>query len=293
MSELAQLVAGGLMTGTVYAGLALALSVVYAGSGVLNFSQGQMAVVSAFLALEVVDAGYSFWLALVVGTASGAALGAVLERVLVRPVENAPVLARFTVTAALLLGLSGLVPLLWDNDQHSVAGPFGDAALEVGQVAVTATQAGAAVTVLLVMALVAAFLRWTPLGLQLRAVASNAQSAALLGVRPGSMLTLGWAVGGAVGASVAVMASPMLSVGVDMMSGPLLLALAASSLGGLDSRVGVVAGGLAVGVLAALAGRYVPGLGGDLALLLPFAVVWVVLVARPAGLFGRGQVVRA
>jgi branched-chain amino acid transport system permease protein len=208
-------------------------------------------------------------------------------------VHDAPVLAQFTVTAALLLGLDGLVALVWDSDQHALPGPFGDSALTVGPVTTTGQQLGAGLTVLLVMAAVAAFFRFTSIGLRLRAVASNPGSAALLGIRRRRMLTLGWAVAGGIGAITAVMAAPTLSVGADMMTTPLLLAFAAGSLGGFDSRLGAVVGGLLIGLLTALAGRYLPGAGGDLALAVPFAVIWLVLLMRPAGLFGTTTVVRA
>jgi branched-chain amino acid transport system permease protein len=208
-------------------------------------------------------------------------------------VHDAPVLAQFTVTAALLLGLDGLVTLVWDSDQHALSGPFGDSSLTVGPVTTTGQQLGAGLTVLLVMAAVAAFFRFTSIGLRLRAVASNPGSAALLGIRRRRMLTLGWAVAGGIGAITAVMAAPTLSVGADMMTAPLLLAFAAGSLGGFDSRLGAVVGGLLIGLLMALAGRYLPGVGGDLALAVPFAVIWLVLLVRPAGLFGTTTVVRA
>jgi branched-chain amino acid transport system permease protein len=293
MTELLQLVLGGLATGSVYAALALSVSVIYSGTGILNFAQGQMAVVSAFLVLTLVETGWSVWLALPVVVVVSAALGAAIERVLVRPVEHASVLARFTVTAALLVGINGLVAIIWDNDQHAFATPFGNGAVRLGSVTLTAQQIGSTLVVVAVMAAVAVFFGHSNLGLQMRAVAINPDSATLLGIRTGAMLALGWALAAAVGAVAGVMAAPTLAVSTDMMTGPLLLALAACALGGFGSRIGALVGGLAIGVLDALASRYIPALGGDLSIALPFVVIWVVLMVRPHGIFGRASAVRA
>jgi branched-chain amino acid transport system permease protein len=293
MTELVQQVIGGLATGSVYAALALALSVIYSGTGILNFAQGQMAVVAAFLAYTLVGQGWSVWLALPVVIAASAAMGALIERVFVKPVEGASPLARFSVTAALLLGINGLVSIIWDNDQHSFATPFGSGVLHLGSLVLTAQQIGSTAVVVLVMIAVAVFFHRSDLGLKMRAVAANPDSAVLLGIRPGTMLAMGWALAAAVGAVAGVMAAPTLSVSADMMTSPLLLALAASSLGGLGSRVGAVVGGLTIGVLDAMAGRYISALGSDLSVALPFAVIWVVLMVRPNGLFGKASAVRA
>jgi branched-chain amino acid transport system permease protein len=292
VSEFLQQLIGGLATGSVYAALALSLSVIYSGSGILNFAQGQMAVVSAFLALTFVDHGWSIWVALPIVVVLSGLLGAAIERTLVRPVENASVLALFTVTAALLIGINGLVSIIWDNDQHGFATPFGAGVVHLGPVVLTSQQIGSTAVVIAVMAAVALFFDRSNLGLKMRAVSMNPGSATLLGIRPGTMLALGWALAAAVGAVAGVMAAPTLAVSTDMMNGPLLLALAALALGGFGSRLGALVGGLAIGVLDALAARYVPGLGGDLSIVLPFAVIWVVLMVRPHGIFGKASAVR-
>jgi branched-chain amino acid transport system permease protein len=292
VNEFLQQLAGGLATGSVYAALALALSVIYSGSGILNFAQGQFAVVSAFLALTFVENGWSVWLALPVVVVLSALLGAAIERTLVRPVENASVLARFTVTAALLVGLNGVISIVWDNDQHGFATPFGAGVVNLGPVVLTAQQIGSTAVVIVVMAAVAVFFGKTDLGLKMRAVSMNPASATLLGIHPGTMLALGWALAAAVGAVAGVMAAPTLAVSTDMMNGPLLLALAALALGGFGSRLGALVGGLVIGVLDALAARYVPGLGGDLSIVVPFVIIWVVLMVRPHGIFGTASAVR-
>lgn len=293
IGEVMQQTAGGLATGCLYAGLALALAVIYEGAGLLNFAQGELATLAAFGAWSLTSTGWSVWATLPVVIAGSAVLGAAIERVLVRPVEGSSPLALITVSAALLLGLNGLVGVVWGTDPHGLESPFGEGVVTVGLVTLTAQQVGGAVVVGVVMGLVGLFFRFTDTGLRMRAVAQNPGSATLLGIRPGRMRAVGWALASAVGAVAGVMAAPTIGVSASMMHSPLLLAFAAATLGGFGSKIGAVAGGLIIGVVSALAGRYVPGLGGDLALVVPFAVIFLVLLIRPAGLFGRASQVRA
>lgn len=290
MNEFWQQVVDGLGSGTVYAGLALALAVVYAGTGVVNFAQGEQAALAAFIAWTQVSHGGNAWLALVTAAAVSAGLGAGLERLFVRPVESATPLTLLTVTVGLLLGLNGLTSIIWDPDQHLLTSPFGSGSVSVGGVRLTADQIGTTAVVATAMVALSGFFRFTDLGLRLRAVAMNPKAAALVGIPVGRMRMLGWALAGVVGAVVGVMAAPTLGVSAQMMQGPLILAFAAATLGGFGSRAGAVIGGLLIGVLTTLAARYVPGLGGDLALVVPFAVILGVLLTRPIGLVsGSGR----
>jgi branched-chain amino acid transport system permease protein len=293
VTEVLQQLVNGLASGGVYAGLALAVSVIFQGTGLLNFAQGEMAVVAAYGAWSLAAVGWPPALAIPIVVAGSAALGAVMERVLVRPVEGASPLAMITVTAALLLGLNGVVSVIWGTDPHSLESPFGNSAVRLGSVVVTAQQIGAVAVVAVVMVVVGGFFRFTSLGLRMKAVALNPASAVLLGIRPGRMLAVGWALAGAVGAVAGVMAAPMIGLNPEMMQGPLLMAFAAAALGGFTSPFGSALGGVVLGVLTALTARYVPALGGDLALAVPFGVIFVVLLVKPSGLFGRAAVVRS
>lgn len=293
MTEVLQQLVNGLAGGCVYAGLALAVSVVFQGTGLLNFAQGEMAVVAAYAAWSLAAVGWPPVAAIPVVVAGSAALGAVLERVLVRPVEGSSPLALITVTAALLLGLNGLVAVIWGTDPHSWDSPFGASAVRFGGVVLTAQQIGSVAVVAVVMVAVGCFFRFTGLGLRMKAVALNPGSAVLMGIRPGRMLAIGWALAGAVGAVAGLMAAPTVGLSPEMMQGPLLMAFAAAALGGFTSPFGSALGGVVLGVLTALAARYVPALGGDLALVVPFGVIFLVLLVKPSGLFGRAAVVRS
>lgn len=293
MTEFWQQVLSGLGTGFIYASLALAISVIYRGTGIINFAQGVMATVSAYLAWTLVTHGLSFWIALPVVLVGSFLLGAATERVFVRPVEGSSPLTILTVTAALLIGFQALVAVIWGDDPQRLDSPFGGGRVDVLGAVLTAQQVGSAVVVLAMLLLTGAFFRFTTLGLRMRAAAQNPASARLLAIDVGRMLSLGWGLAAAVGAVAGAVFAPTLGVSPGMMDGSLLLALAAATLGGYESNVGAVVGGLVLGVASNLASRYVPGLGGDLQLLVPFTVIFVVLLVRPQGLFGRLGNVRA
>lgn len=293
MSELWQQLLSGLGSGCIYASLALAIAVVHQSTGVVNIAQGVMATVSAYLAWTLVTDGLNFWLALVVVVAVSFVLGATVERVLIRPVEGSSPLVLFTVTAGLLIGLSAAVSIIWGEDTHNFESPFGSGSVRFLGASLTSQQLGSAVVVLVTLLLVGAFFRYTQWGLLMRASAQNPASARLLGIDVGRMLALGWGLSAAVGAVAGVTFAPTLGVSPGMMNSSLLLALAAATLGGLNSRVGAVVGGLLLGVATTLASRYVPGVGSDLQLLVPFAVIFLALLIRPQGLFGRASSVRA
>jgi branched-chain amino acid transport system permease protein len=293
MTELWQQVLSGLGTGFIYASLALAISVVYQGTGVLNFAQGAMATVSAYLAWSLVTRGVDFWVALAIVLVVSFGFGALTERVFIRPVEGAKPLVLITVTVALLIGFQAVVAIIWSDDPQRLPTPFGGGSTTVLGASLTAQQIGAASVVLVTLVLAGAFFRYTDLGLRMRAAAQNPASARLLAIDVGRMLALGWGLAATVGAVAGVIYAPTLGLSPGMMDSSLLLALAAATLGGFESRVGAVIGGLVLGVASNLASRYVPGISGDLQLLVPFLVIFVVLLLRPQGLFGKASSVRA
>jgi branched-chain amino acid transport system permease protein len=293
MTELLQQTVSGLTTGLVYAALALAIALVFQGTGTLNFAQGEFATLAAFVSFALSTAGLSWWLIVPLLVVLAFVFGAGVERLLVRPVEGSGPLALLTVTAALLLGTNAVVALIWGTDVRSMPSPFGTAVYHVGPLTFTAQALGGAALVLVAMLLCGLVFRFTPLGLRLRAVADNPDSARLLGISTGLMLAVGWGIAAAVGAVAGLVAAPTLGLSPELMTNALLLALAAVTLGGFSSRLGAVVGGLLIGVLSNLASRYVPGIGGDLQLVVPFAVIFLVLLVRPQGLFGRPSTVRA
>lgn len=292
MSDVVQQIVVGLSIGLVFAGIALALNVVYQGTGVLNFAQGEMAVFSAFVAWALVGAGLPFWLALPAVLLISFALGFAVERVFVRPVEQSSELSILIVTLALFLAINAATGAIWGHTPQEFESPFGGHVWDVGGVLITAHQVGMAAVLTVVLILVGLFFRLTDTGLRMRAAAQNPDSSRLLGIRVGQTLAFGWGLAAVVGGVAGVMAAPVLGLAPEMMTSTLLLGFAAAALGGFGSRIGAVVGGIALGLLSTLAGAYVPGLGGDLNVVVPFVVIVLVLLLRPAGLFGTPSTLR-
>jgi branched-chain amino acid transport system permease protein len=293
VTEFIQQILDGLSTGLVYGVLALALCVVFQGTGMLNFSQGELATLSAYATLMLLLAGVPYWLAILLAMALSAVLGAVIERVVVRRLERGSEVSLLTLGVAMLLGINAIMAIVWTTDPRDFPSPFGQGIVAFAGLRMTYQQLGSLGLLLAVTLLTALLFNRTSVGLRLRAVAQNPASATLLGLSQGRWLMAGWAIAGAVGAIAGVVAAPVLSLSPGMMTFPLLLALAAAALGGLTSRIGAVVGGVLVGVVTSISGRYIPGLQGDLAIVVPFVVVAIVLVFRPAGIFGRERTVRA
>lgn len=293
MIEFFQITLDGLMTGLVYAALALALSVIFQGTGMLNLAQGEMAVLAAYISYSVLILGFPLWLAIPIAIIISAAVGAGIYFFIVRWVDRRNQTALTTLGVTLLLGVSAVVSMIWGTDPRGFPPLFGTWVFHFAGLRLTSQQVAAVLLVGGAMAVMALVLTRTNFGLRLRAVAQNQSSAALLGLSGGLWLATGWAVSSGVGTIAGVVAAPTLGLSPGMMTVPLLMALAATNLGGITSHVGVVLGGLLIGVLAALGGRYVPGLGGDLNVLLAFGVVIVVVMLKPAGLLGRESAVRA
>lgn len=293
MIEFIQITLDGLMTGLVYAALALALSVIFQGTGMLNLAQGEMAVLAAYISYTALILGFPLWLAIPIAIVVSAALGAGIYFFVVRWVDRRNQTALTTLGVTLLLGISAIVSMIWGTQPRSFPPLFGTWVFHFAGLRLTSQQIAAVLLVGGAMAVMALVFTRTNFGLRLRAVAQNQSSAALLGLSGGLWLATGWAVASGVGTIAGVVAAPTLGLSPGMMTVPLLMALAATNFGGITSRVGVVLGGLIIGVLAALGGRYVPGLGGDLNVLLAFGVVIVVVLLKPAGMFGRESAVRA
>lgn len=293
MIEFIQITLDGLMTGLIYAALALALSVIFQGTGMLNLAQGEMAVLAAYISYSALMMGIPLWLAIPIAIVISAAIGAAVYFVVVRWVDRRNQTALTTLGVTLLLGISAIVSMIWGTDPQRFPPLFGTWVVGFAGLRLTSQQvAGAALVGGAMLAMVLLF-KYTAFGLRLRAVAQNQSSAALLGISGGVWLASGWAVASGVGTIAGVVAAPSLGLSPGMMTVPLLMALAATNLGGISSRGGVVLGGLMIGVLTALGGRYIPGLGGDLNVLLAFVVVIAIVMMKPAGLFGRESTVRA
>lgn len=301
MSELLQQVVIGLSSGAIYGLLALALVIIHRATGVVNFAQGELAMLTTYVAWQLVQEGVPYWVAFLATIVIAFALGVALQRVVIRPLEGAPVLTIVIATLGLLLIFNGLANWLWSGEVRTFPPdrPFPRDTIDVGGVIVNVQDLGILAVTLVLVGLLAAFFRFTKLGLGLRAAALYPESSRLVGIRVGWMLAIGWGLAAALGAvSGLFTAAAFPPLEPTMMQAVLIYAFAAAVLGGIDSPVGAVVGGLSLGVFLNLVGTYSDdlqdaGLPVDLAgLRLPVAFVFILLVllARPQGLFGRAAV---
>jgi branched-chain amino acid transport system permease protein len=292
VANFVQQVVSGLASGGIYGSLALAIVLIHRATGVLNFAQGELATLSAFLCWTLMSHGWAFWPAFGATIVLSFVGGVVLEQTVIRPTQSGPLLGIVILTIGLLIAVNGLDTWIWGGAAKQFHGPFSTSPIDVGGVAFSKQDIGViAISVVAVLLTFLLFTR-TKLGLGLRAAAANPAEARLTGVRVPAMLALGWGLAAALGAVAGVMAAPALFLEPNMMQTVLLYAFAAAVLGGMDSPLGAVIGGLVLGVLLNLVGTYVHWVGGELRLAVALAVILGVLLVRPAGLFGRPAVRR-
>jgi len=307
-----QQVLTGLATGAVYGLVALAIVLIYRSTDVINFAQGQMAMFTTFFAWMLFDGSFlglnihplHYWIAFVLTLVFAIIMGAILERVVIRPVEGRPVLTIVIVTLGLFAVFSGLATWSWGGIPKAFSPPpeihvtgitfFGDGALDIGPTVISYHDLTIMVVAVGIMLALYAFFQYTPIGLAMRGTAQNPVAARLMGIRVGNMLTLGWALSAAVGAVGGMMIAPLVLLQPPMMMGVLLYAFAAAVLGGMDSPPGAVVGGLILGVVENLVGTYttkeylhVDWFGPEMKLTAALVVIVLVLMIRPTGLFGR------
>jgi len=284
MQEFLEFTLGGIAFGMIYAAIGLSLVLIWRGTRILNYAQGGMAMFTTYVALIVINHTGNYWEGFGVALAAGLVLGAVLERTVIRPVENKPPLNAVIVTIGVLIFLEGLAGIIYGGQFRSFPPAFSVVGLKIGGTALGVSRAdlftGGAV--LAAALLLAVLFRATSVGLRLRATAFAPNVARLLGVRIGRVLTLGWALAGLIGALAGVLVTPATFLYPNSMDSIFVLGFTAAVIGGLESPVGAVAGGLILGVVLSYAGGY---LGSDLVSLFGLAVLAVVLMVRPSGLF--------
>jgi branched-chain amino acid transport system permease protein len=278
----------GLATGGIYASLALALVMIHNATRLVNFAQGEMAMFATYIAWSLINAGMPYWPAFLLTVAIAFLLGVLVERIIIRPVENAPVLSVVVVFIALLVILNSVAGWIYSYTIKTFPSPFNTPLFGITQM--SPHRVGAIGVTLVVLALLYAFFRFTPLGLAMRAAAQNPVSARLVGIRVGWMLALGWGLAAAVGAVAGMMVAPIVYLDPNMMGGILLYAFAGALVGGIDSPGGAVFGGFLVGVLENLLGAFV--IGNELKLAVALVIIIGVLVVKPSGIFGRVHVSR-
>lgn len=285
MDQFLQQVVSGIASGSLFAIVALAIVMIYRSTDVLNFAQGEMALFSTFIAWTFMTS-MNFWPAFFLALVVAAAMGIALERLVLRHVEEAPVLNAVIVTLGLFTVFNGLSLAVWGSLPKGF-GPFSvfkGPAIDIGPASIGRVNVGILVVAVIIMVLLYLLFQRTRLGLAMRAVAQNRVASRLVGIRVGQILSFGWGLSAAVGAVAGVLVAQTSGLTLDLMFRVLLFAFAAAVLGGLDSPGGAILGGLAIGVMKNLAATYVdPGVDVTSA----FVIIVAVLMVRPTGVFGH------
>jgi len=274
----------GLTLGVVFAAFALCLVLIFRATRVLNFAQGAQAMFTTYLGLEILQRGGSYWVALPVALVAGFLLGGFIERVIVRPVENGPEINPVIVTLGLFVALEALAAILFGNVLEAFPAPFSLTGLELGDTTVSLTRNDLWKYAAVLVAMVALLLLFsaTSLGLRMRAAAFGQEVARLLGVRVGRMLTLGWALAGLFGSLAGVLIAGGGVISPTYMDGVVVFGFVAAVLGGLDSFVGALVGGVVLGLTSAYVSGY---LGSELVTMAALLILVAVLLLKPGGLF--------
>jgi branched-chain amino acid transport system permease protein len=279
----------GVASGGIYAGLALALVMIYQSTGHINFAQGEMAMFSTYIAWELIDYGTPYWGAFFLTVIFAFVAGVAIERLVIRPFHNLPVIALIIVFIGLLVIVNSTASWIFGTTLKTFPSPFPAEPLWDNHY-ISNHELGSIGIVLIIVAILFVFFRYTKLGLAMRAVAENPQSSRLVGIRVGWMLALGWGLAAAIGSVSGMLVAPILYLDSSMMGGVLLYSLAGAVLGGLDNPWGAALGGFIIGILENVLGAYV--IGTQLKFSVALIVIVVVLLARPSGLFGRTVVTR-
>ncbi|MGQ0832537.1 MAG: branched-chain amino acid ABC transporter permease [Microthrixaceae bacterium] len=288
----------GLSQGSIYSLIALGLVIIYRGSGHLNFAQGEMAMISAFLAWWYADLGLSPWIAVGVAAATAFVVAMAIERFIIRPIGKKSPFAVVVAAIGLFLGLNALAPFAWKVTIPEAYAPlFPNESTDFVRIG-GAEWRDQNIGVLVVLAVTAGVLyllfQKTRFGLAMRAVASNPESSPLVGIRTGQVLAVSWGLAAAVGAvGGAMVASLRGNVDASMMFTIFFAATAAATLGGYDSLFGAVFGGIVLGVFENMVAGYQPDVvGQELKGVVALLVILAVLLVRPSGLFGSQRVER-
>jgi branched-chain amino acid transport system permease protein len=297
MTDFLQVTIQGIAFGSKYALVALSFVVIFKATGVINFAQGAFVLFGGYLAYNAGTTwGLPFALAVVVAMLGGALIGGVVERAVMRPMIGQPSFTAIMMTIGVLFVLTEVIPTIWGDNTLDLGDPWRSQTKHLGDVSIAVRDLW---TIGLAIAALVAFLvffRYSATGVAMRATALDPEAALAQGISPGRVYTLAWAVSGAVAALAGVtLASGTagLSPGIGFVA---LAAFPAIILGGLDSPLGAVLGGLLIGVSQQLTARYLDGrwewLGANFHNVMPYVLMILILLVRPYGLFGTKEVRR-
>lgn len=289
MDEFLHQLFSGLATGGIYAAVAVSLVMIYQATHHINFAQGEMAMVSTYLCWALIEGGVPYWAAFLITVVVSFGMGVGIQRFVIRPVEKAPVLSAVIVFIGVLVILNSVIGWIFGYTMKSFPSPFPEKPF-IDQGYLSSHEIGVLLITFAVVGGLFAFLRFTPLGLAMRAAATNPTSSHLVGIRVDLMLALGWGLAAAIGAVGGMMIAPITFLDPNMMAGVFIYASAAAVLGGVDNPFGAVIGGFTLGVLENLFGAFV--IGTELKLTVALLFMVLTLLVKPSGLLGKTVVTR-
>jgi len=288
-----QLLVDGFGKGVIYASLALAIVVCHRSTGLINFAQGEFATLSAMLTVVLTASGIPVWISLALSVAASFGAGALVQKAVVRPALGRAHVVQIAITIGLFICANALGNLLFGPTPRPVDGLFPLGGITAGEIRISWSLIGVVILQALVITALTLFFSRTKTGLGFRAVALAPVASRFVGIPVERMHMLGWGIASALGA-VAGVSLTNLGVYVEpsMMTPVLVFSLAAVTVGGFDSAVGAIVGGVVMGVVETLATSYVPGLSGDAGMLVSLIIIVAILIVRPQGIFGRNRVSR-
>ncbi|NQE48960.1 branched-chain amino acid ABC transporter permease [Herbaspirillum rubrisubalbicans] len=289
----AEVLTGGLLSGVMYSLVAIGFVLIYKTSGVLNFAQGAQLLFAALTFVSLVEHGIPFALALLLTLAAMILLGLSIERVVLRPLVNQSPMTLFMATLGLSYVIEGVAQLLWGTQVHALDLGIDDTPLHVGQMMISSFDLFAAITAALMVGLLSAFFRYTRMGLEFRALADDSYAALAVGLRLPRILTAVWATAGLIALIAGLLWGARLGVQFSL-SLVVLKALPVLVLGGFDSILGAIVGGLLIGALEKLAEVYLgPLVGSGIEGWFAYVAALAFLLVKPSGLFGQAALQRA
>lgn len=293
MEFLLQILVSGVVTGGIYALIAIGFVIVYKATGVINFATGELMMLGAFFCYSAMTAAHApFALALLMAVLAAGGVGAAVERVVLRPLLGKRAISVIMVTIGLSAVFKGLAQIIWSGEYRAFPPIFPRAPVVLGSVILPSRQAYPFLIAMAAIALVALLFRFTRTGIAMRATADDQGTAFSMGIDIRRIFSLSWslaavtaAVAGVVIGAIGGISPQLGAVGLRIF--PVVI------LGGLDSVLGAIVGGLVMGILENLAGGYLdPVFGGGVKEVAPFIALVAILTVKPYGLFGKVKIER-
>ena len=284
-----QLLVSGLSFGSLYALIALAMVIIYKTSEVPNFGQGEMAMISTFVAFALLESyGHSFAISFLGALVFAAILGVFLEYVFLRRAKDPNILSLILITLGFQMVLYGLASWKWGAEQRDLSFPVSDFdVIHIGTAVFSYLNAATVLITLLLMFMLFLFFKFTKVGVAMKATQQNAMAARINGIRTNRILSITWAMSSVIGAVAGILLAPIATLDPNLMLDPLLKGFASAVLGGMTTLVGAALGGYILGIIENLFGGYV---SLEFKSVVAFLVIVLVLCFKPSGLFARHYV---